>query len=147
LDPIRKNSKISEISLGGAGQNSSSKLVPLSIFSDKRLTPLEAIVKYLREKRKLSYHEIASLLERNVRDIYKTYAHAFDKCGLTEVKAVHTILVPVSIFANRELSALENLVLYLKNLKLTYRQISILLNRNERTIWTVYQRARQKNAK
>jgi len=146
LDPIRKNSKFVEISLGGTSQNSS-KLVPLSIFQDRRLTPLEAVIKYLREKRKLSYHSVASLLQRNVRDIYKTYAHAFDKSFLIEVKSVHTLLVPVSIFANRKLSALENLVLYLKNLKLSYRQISVLLNRDERTIWTVYKRARQKNEK
>lgn len=147
LGPIRKNSKNIEISLGGTSQNSS-KLVPLSIFQDRRLTPLEAVIKYLREKRKLSYHSVASLLQRNVRDIYKTYAHAFDKSSLIEVKSVHTLLVPVSIFADRRLSALENLVLYLKeNLKLSYRQISVLLNRNERTIWTVYQRARQKNEK
>ena len=146
MDPSRKNSKNIEISLGGTSQNSSLKLVPLSIFRDRRLTPLEAVIRYLREKRKLSYHGIASLLQRNVRDIYKTYAHAFDKSFLVEVKSVHTLLVPVSIFANRELSALENLVLYLKEkLELSYRQISVLLNRNERTIWTVYQRARQKN--
>lgn len=146
MDPSRKNSKNIEISLGGTSQNSSLKLVPLSIFRDRRLTPLEAVIRYLREKRKLSYHGIASLLQRNVRDIYKTYAHAFDKSFLVEVKSVHTLLVPVSIFADRELSALENLVLYLKEkLELSYRQISVLLNRNERTIWTVYQRARQKN--
>lgn len=145
MGPNRKNSKFVEISLGGTSQNSSSNLVPLSIFRDYRLTPLEAVIKYLREKRGFSYHTIASLLQRNVRDIYKTYAHAFDKAGLLEVKSVHTLLVPVSIFANRELSALENLVLYLKNQELSYRQISVLLNRNERTIWTVHQRARRKN--
>ncbi len=141
MDLISNNSKNREISLGRASQ-----LVPLSIFCDRRLTPLEAVIKYLREKRSFSYRRIASSLQRNVGDIYKTYAHAFNKSFLIEVRSVHTTLVPVSVFANRKLSLFENLVMHLKDqLKLSYRQISVLLNRDERTIWTVYKRARQKN--
>jgi len=169
LDPIRENSKISEISLGGlpsqkrkanpeerrgkepfdgTSKNSPSKLVPSYIFQDKRLTPLEALVKYLREKRKLSYYEISKLLSRNVRDIYKIYANAFDK-SFTEIplRISPSCFIPVSIFSNRKLSALEALVSYLKDLGLSYRQISVLLNRDERTIWTVYKRAIKKNGR
>ena len=52
--------------------------------------------------------------------------------------------VPVSIFRDRTLSVLEALVLYLKNTGLTFKEISLHLNRDQRTIWTVYNRAKKK---
>ncbi|MCK4521347.1 MAG: hypothetical protein KAU20_02150 [Nanoarchaeota archaeon] len=149
LDPSRKNSKNSKISLSGTGKNSPNNiLVPHYIFHDRRLTPLEAVIKYLKEKRGLSYNKIAVLLNRNVRDIYKTYAHAFDKTFSKPVTCPKkSFLMPVLIFANRKLAPLEALVFHLKKLSLSYHEISILINRNQRTIWTVYQRAKKKNAK
>ncbi|MBI2005629.1 MAG: hypothetical protein HYS80_02600, partial [Candidatus Aenigmarchaeota archaeon] len=39
----------------------------------------------------------------------------------------------------------ENIAAYLKDtFGLTYHAIAVLLNRNDRTIWTVYQRAKKK---
>ena len=55
------------------------------------------------------------------------------------------LAVPTSIFRDRTLKPLEALVEYLKEVNnLTYHQIAKLLNRNDRTIWTVYQRAKKK---
>ena len=54
-------------------------------------------------------------------------------------------LIPVSIFKKPRLSPFEAIVKYLKEEeKLTYRQIGKLLNRDERNIWTVYNRAKKK---
>ncbi|MDP4012450.1 MAG: hypothetical protein Q8R00_02485, partial [Candidatus Nanoarchaeia archaeon] len=45
--------------------------------------------------------------------------------------------VPISVFNNKELSALETICKYLKeNKHYNYHEIAQLLNRNDRTIWT-----------
>ncbi|MFH1307246.1 MAG: hypothetical protein ABIH72_00140 [archaeon] len=55
------------------------------------------------------------------------------------------ISIPSSIFKDRKLKVLEVLVEYLKEkLNLSYHEIALLLNRDDRTIWTVYSRARKK---
>ena len=68
--------------------------------------------------------------------------------GLRKGKEVFSetkILVPTTIFCDRSLSFLESLVEYLKEqLKLTYHEIAELTNRDERNIWTLYDRARKK---
>jgi len=56
--------------------------------------------------------------------------------------------IPSDIFRDRTLSVLEIIVEYLKEKKdLSYHQIAILLNRDDRTIWTVYNRAKKKRGK
>ena len=53
--------------------------------------------------------------------------------------------VPTFIFKDRNLAALEALVVYLKDSQgMTYAQIAKLLNRDQRTIWTSYKRAKEK---
>lgn len=55
------------------------------------------------------------------------------------------ILIPSTIFCDRSLSFLESLVEYLKDqIKLSYHDISVLTNRDERNIWTLYDRASKK---
>ncbi|MEK6879693.1 MAG: hypothetical protein AABY22_08810, partial [Nanoarchaeota archaeon] len=55
--------------------------------------------------------------------------------------------IPASIFSNLKLSVLESIVKYLKEtLNLTYHNIAVLLKRDERNIWTIYNRAIKKNA-
>ena len=55
--------------------------------------------------------------------------------------------VPLRIFQNRGLAPLEAISEYLKDEKeLTYHQIAELLNRDDRTIWTCYNRAKKKRA-
>ncbi len=54
--------------------------------------------------------------------------------------------IPSSIFRDRSLSVLEVLVRYLKDeKKLSFHEIAVLLNRDDRTIWTVYSRGRKKH--
>ncbi len=54
------------------------------------------------------------------------------------------LLVPVSIFSTK-LAPAEALIKYLKETQnINYHEISVLINRNERSIWASYQRAIKK---
>ncbi|MFH1400448.1 MAG: hypothetical protein ABIH41_02935 [Nanoarchaeota archaeon] len=56
-----------------------------------------------------------------------------------------SIEVPSSIFRDRRACVLESVVYYLKETKgLTFHQIAVLLNRDDRTIWTAYTRTVKK---
>jgi len=58
--------------------------------------------------------------------------------------------IPLSIFVARKtpLTVFEALVFYLKEVKgLRYREIADLLDKDERNIWTVYNRAKKKREK
>ena len=121
-------------------------LIPVSIFDSEELSALEAICKYLREDLDLNYSKIASILNRDSRTIWTTYNIACrkrkEKLSVKESK----FFIPVSIFTDRRLSVLEALVGYLKdNFKLRYSQIAVLLNRDERNMWSVYSRYKKKN--
>ena len=55
------------------------------------------------------------------------------------------VLIPSGIFKDRRTSLFESLVKYLKEGRdLNYHQIAILLNRDERNVWTIYNRAVKK---
>ena len=55
------------------------------------------------------------------------------------------LIVPLSLFSERRLSILETLCMYLReNFLLSYHNIGLLLERNDRTIWTVVNRATKK---
>lgn len=59
-----------------------------------------------------------------------------------------SLAIPTSIFLDRDLSVLEAIAEYLKDKKgMRYSEIAQLLNRDDRTIWTSYQRAKQKRKK
>lgn len=58
------------------------------------------------------------------------------------------INIPISVLSDRSLAALESVVEYMKDkLGLSYHEIAMLLKRDDRTIWTCYNRARKKRAK
>jgi len=121
--------------------------IPIDIFV-KELTILEAIVKYLKEEKNFSLTNIANLLKRDERNIWHAYNSTKKKYPDHLKFEISKILVPVSIFENKKLSVFEILVSYLKsNLSLKFSEIASLLNRDARTIWTVWSRARRKNEK
>jgi hypothetical protein len=54
--------------------------------------------------------------------------------------------IPLSLFADRDLGCLEVAVKYMKeNLSLNYNQIAVILNRDQRTIWSTYNKAKKKH--
>jgi hypothetical protein len=118
--------------------------IPLSIFNET-LGPLESIVKYLKDNLKLSYDEISKLLFRSKSSLSITYKDSSRKYK-EKLDAKSSYSVPVSIFSNLKLSVLESIVKHLKETQnLSYHNIAVLLKRDDRTIWTVYNRSLNKN--
>lgn len=120
-------------------------ILPASIFDNEILSSLEIIVKYLHENLGLKFSKIAKLLGRNNIALANSYRIAAKKHTPKLAVKPSVFVVPCSILKNRKLSVLENISYYLKNnYKLTYHDVAVLLRKNDRTIWTVYQRALKK---
>jgi hypothetical protein len=109
--------------------------IPISIFN-KKLGSLESIVKYLKENLKLSYKEIAFLLNRKQQPIRTTYIRSKHKYP-SKLDISSKERIPVSVLENNELSVLESIVSYFLKQKYTVNQISSILHRNYKTIWTI----------
>ena len=117
-------------------------LLPVSIFN-KKLSCLEVIVRYLIDYG-LSVSETAKILDRSYTTVQTTLKNAKEKFS-ESLDTSSKLKIPCSVLANRELSVLENIVLFLKvELNLSFSEISKILHRNQRTIWTVYSRAARK---
>jgi hypothetical protein len=60
-------------------------------------------------------------------------------------KTPSNMWIPSNVLRDNSISVLEAIVEFLKEKKgLTYHQIGELINRDERNVWTVYQRAKKK---
>jgi len=117
--------------------------VPASVFWDRRVGALEAIVKYLRQEG-FPNCAIAELTGRSPQVTSATYRVAFRKAPEI-IKLEKSIDIPLNIIRSK-LSVLESIVTYLRGKEMTYHEIAIALHRDERTIWTVHRRAKQKHA-
>ena len=118
--------------------------VPLSIFSQK-LSPLEALVKFLKENKELAYHKIGTTIGRDERGVWVTYRNAKRKMEGQFTIPEQDILIPLTIFT-KDLSILEALVTYLRDKKeMRGSKIASLINKSTSTIWTVYNRAKAKD--
>ena len=64
----------------------------------------------------------------------------------TEKKSLKEYIdIPSFVFKDRTLSVLEVMVEYLKdNKKMKFHEIAQIINRDDRTVWTVYRRAKLK---
>ena len=120
--------------------------IPCSIFSIK-LGIFEAIVKFFHENKSLSFKQISKVLDRTPNNIAVTYKKAKIKYPQPFTKLDFSVKVPFKIFS-KKFTCFESICLYLKDkLDYSYHKIAVLLNRNDRTIWTVYNRARLKSQK
>jgi hypothetical protein len=120
---------------------------PTTILNNK-LTILEAVVKYLKDEKKFSFHVIGDILKRDERNIWHIYDNAKKKYAKRFSVEEGEYWIPLTIFAETKLSALEALVAHLKEeYVLSYHEIALIVKRDDRTVWTVYQRSRKKNAK
>ena len=119
-------------------------MVPSSILRDGKLGIMEAVVKYLKEEFHLTYHHIAVLLRRDDRVIWATYNHALRKRKEKLQPSEPNVWLPLSIFADPEKGPLEAISLYLKDsASLSFKEIGELLNRDNRVIWTVYNKRKK----
>ena len=125
-------------------------MVPSYIFLDRNLAPLESISEYLKEEKGLSYHEIAVLVGRNDRTIWTCYNRAQKKRTekpkmVMSVPVEQVVEIPLEIFKNRTFAPLERIASHLKDMEgLSFHEIAVLLNRDDRTIWTCYNRVQKK---
>jgi hypothetical protein len=118
---------------------------PVSILRSPELSSLEAIVKYLRENRKLGYRQIGSLLNRNPATLAVTYkvAKRKKKEPFSPEADFDTERINFSAFAGN-LSVLEAICHHLKSHGKSFSQISHLIDRDQKTVWTVCSRAQAK---
>lgn len=143
---LQQKSKISTENLAKAVKEA--YFAPIEIFKTRNLAPLETLVKYLKENLNLKFNEISKLLNRTHRAIWGAYKSSIKKQESKFIIKDQKILVPISIFSDRNFSILESLVKYLKEeLNLSHHEIALILVRDDRTIWTVYSRARKKYEK
>ena len=118
-------------------------IVPSYIFKDRTFGILAAITKYMKENMDLKYSEIAKLLQRDNRIIWTTYNRYKKRKPFSIDKS--SLNIPVSVFTNKKLGPLESLTKYLKeDLNLSFREISSLINRDNRTAWASYNNALKK---
>ncbi|NTV24047.1 MAG: hypothetical protein HGA85_06795, partial [Nanoarchaeota archaeon] len=115
--------------------------IPVSLFSSGA-PPLECLVYFLREEKKMPVAEIALRLNRNLQTIWTTYRNSKAKKILPGNSKIN---VPLSIFAKDDKSILESLVHYLKiSHRLKLADISRLISRDIRVIYTHYHRYEMK---
>lgn len=112
----------------------------ISIFRAD-ISGLEVIIKYLKENKNKSFKEISKVLNRKLSTVYNTYTNSKSKfAGALDISD-NSIIIPLSIFANRKFSILETLVAYLKDeCKLQFKEIAKILNKKYSTVATVYSR-------
>lgn len=122
-------------------------LIPCSIFNDK-LSSLECIAKYLVENNGLRVSFIAKLFGRTNKTVWQAYRDSSRKMPQRLSKLSSKFWIPTSIFADRGLSVLEHICVYLKsNYNLTFKQIADIVCRDVTTVKTVYYRAFKKMGK
>ncbi len=122
-------------------------LIPATIFNEK-LGSLEAICKYLKENLNFSNKRIALLIGRDSKSVWQAYNSSKNKFPNKIEIFPSKYFIPISILKNKKLGVLENIVVFLRDeFEISYHKIAVLLKRDDRTIWTVYQKAREKYAK
>ena len=121
-------------------------VIPVGVFDSAILSSLEAIVKYLKENLGLKFSDIAAMLNRSKKTIWATYYNASKKMPSKIENPSSKITIPVSIFSMRDLSVLENVVRFIKELGYSNHEIAAMLKLDDRTIWTVFDRAKRKRA-
>jgi len=120
--------------------------IPASIFSTD-IPPLEALVKYLVEIKKMPFKIISTKLNRNFKTIWTTYSNAKNK-RITSKNTGESFSIPLSIFSKTNLSILESLVRYLHDhYRLEFYKVAKLLRKDVRTVWTCYDRSNKKLTK
>ena len=119
--------------------------IPTSIFS-RELGVLETVCRYLKDELDLNFIDISVLMHRDERSIWSSYNNSLKKRGKLDVKETE-ILIPLEVFRDRKFSSLESVVGYLKGEGLSLHEIGVILKRDDRTIWTVYDRFKKKRWK
>ena len=120
--------------------------IPLSVFQHPKLSALESLCKYLKEERLLRFSEIANLLNRDDRTVWKTYDNAIKKKKSHFAIPPASRTIPLALLTQRPLTILESLILYLKDDQTkSTKDIASLLLKKPKTVWATYTRAKKKH--
>lgn len=119
-------------------------IIPLAVFN-KKLGPLETVVKYLKEEQGYDFKKISEVLNRSQKTVWQAYSFSKKKFkGRLNVE-FSDYDIEVSILSDRKFSILESVAMFLRDEKnLSFHKIALLLSRDDRTVWTVYSRAKKK---
>ena len=117
---------------------------PLSLLSEK-LSAFETLTKYLIENLVLSYSEVGRLLGKDRRVIWSTYKRASEKVKHSFQDKKSRFNIPLSRLSSDKCSISELIVGYLKEKGMKNSEIAVIMRRDQRTIWTLYKRYKQKN--
>lgn len=110
-----------------------------------KLSSLEAIVKYLRENRKLSYKEIGELLSRNPTSLASSYASSKRQMQGQFPEDIEEDSTRISFDVFRTgLSVLEAICHSLRMQGKRFVEISRITGKDQRTVWTACRRAERK---
>lgn len=135
--------ELKQIEAGIASAYQKNELIPIGVFDNNVLGSLEAIVKYMKENG-IKFSKIAKVLNRSSKTIWATYHKAGIKMPSHFGSISSKIMIPASVFANREFSVLETVVAFIKDLDYTNHEVGQMLRLDDRTIWTVYDRVKKK---
>lgn len=106
---------------------------------DNLMVALGLIMDELKQEYSLNKKEIVNIIAERIKDKYKV-----SRKEILEMIKENEVNIPTSIFS-KNLGALESLVRYMKeNLNMSYREIGEEIGRDERTIWTAYKKAKEK---
>ncbi len=148
LRSLTKEQLISIVS--GLAQDDTSKssiFIPLSVFSNKKLSALELTVRYLKEEAEMSNKDIANILKRTPQNIWLTYRNSVEKQAQSLKIPKTKFFFPITIF-NERLSMLESIICYVHdNYSVGFTEIGNMIGRDPRTVWTAFKRAQLKNEK
>nr|MCK4929876.1 hypothetical protein [Nanoarchaeota archaeon] len=94
------------------------------IRQDDLYNAFQLVLKSFKEKHDLNTREVIELIAPHDKE---------------------SITIPIQVLQNRQFGVLEATVVYLKDeIGLKYSEIARLLNRDDRTIWNVYNNAKKK---
>lgn len=118
--------------------------LPVTIFT-KDMSPLETVCRYCKEICSYSNKEIAALLQRSEKTTSQAYRSSLLKHPKPLVILPTSHSIPLQILKGRNLSMSEIIVKYMKEkLGMKYVAIARELQRDPRTIWTIYHRSHTK---
>jgi DNA-directed RNA polymerase specialized sigma24 family protein len=143
MSKLKEKYNLSKKEILNTIKSSEETKIPVTIFS-KDIGALESLVKYMKENLNMSYSKISKLLSRNERTIWTAYSKAKEK-QKEALKIKDTeIHIPIEIFKDKKLTILESAIVYLKEKGLKFSEISNVLSRDQRNIWTIHARASKK---
>jgi hypothetical protein len=115
--------------------------IPVKIFGSDT-APFETLCVYLKKKFSFPIKKIAAVTKRSPKTIWTTINNAKEKIVFYD----DGIRVPLEIFCQREKSILESLCSHLsENEGMGITEIGMLIRKSPKTVWTVINRAREKN--